>query len=406
MFATLKNETQFKRKLVADVVSRFGDSLDAIAFSWMVYALTKSAALTATTFAVNILVSVLLSPFSAALITNWNKKNIMVIGDLLRGSLVLMTEFLFYLGYLQPWMIIVTTALNSTIESFRQPAGKAAFPFIVSKEKYTDALSLSSALMPLAELIGMALAGIIIGLIGVTGALLIDALTFLFSAVMIATLVIPKPTIKEKLHPYLAFKKDTKEGFTYVASQKLILSICFAAAMINFTLTPIMALQTAYVAESLQLSALALSVMGIANGIGMVFGGLVVPKLVKIITRYQSLVMSLFGLCFSMIMHNALPLFNGFIWVGLFLTYLILGLSAGIANTIVQVVFMERVEEAFLARATGIMTSLCMVTMPIASFLSAWLVRYLHITNVFLIFGILSLIGSIVIINMKPLKKI
>lgn len=406
-YGELKTETQYLKKLTADLVSRFGDSLDAIAYSWMVYALTGSAALSAVTFAVNTLVSVILSPFSAALITNWNKKTIIVCCDIGRGLLVATTALLFYNGILQPWIIIMVTGINSTLEAFRNPAGTAVFPQIVPKEKYTLAMSLSGALSRGAELVGMGLAGVIISLLGVTWALLIDAGTFFFSAIVLSTLKLP-PHVKEAVKSaFNEFITNTKEGFAYVVKDKLALSICGTACFLNFALTPISALQTAYVNETLHLNAQALSVIGISLTLGMGAGSLLVPKLLDKITRFRLLFLGVLAISISFVSLFIIPMLSVvWIWVSLVVLFLVMGVGSALANTIVQVAFMEKIEKQYLVRVSGIMTSLCMAAMPLASFMSAGLAKAIDVSYVLLVFGILAVVGTIAALFIKPLRQL
>lgn len=406
-YSELKTEKQYLKKLVADLISRFGDSLDAIAYSWMVYVLTGSAALTAMTVAVNTLVSVLLSPFSAALITNWNKKAVIVCCDIGRGILVAVTALLFFTGILQPWMVITVTALNSTLEAFRNPAGTAIFPQIVAKEKYTLAMSLSGALSRAAELIGMGMAGVIVGLLGVTYALLIDAGIFFFSAIILSTIKLP-PHVKQAVkNAFTEFITNTKEGFAYALKNKTTLAICGTACFLNFSLTPISALQTAYVNESLRLDAKALSVIGVSLSLGMGLGSLLVPKLLELTTRFKLLFIGIFVISVSFILLFTIPNFSiVWIWVSLVILFLTMGVGTALSNTVVQVSFMEIIEPQYLARVSGIMSSLCMAAMPTASFISAALAKVISVPYILLLFGVLAIAGTIGSLFVKPLRQL
>lgn len=406
-YSELKTEKQFLKKLTADFVSRFGDSLDAIAYSWMVYVLTGSAALTAITFAVNTLVSVLLCPFSASLITNWNKKAVIVICDIGRGVLVTATALLFFTGVLQPWMIIAVTALNSTLESFRNPAGMSVYPQIVAKEKYTLAMSLSGALTRAAELIGTGMAGVIVSMLGVTWALLIDAGTFFFSAVVLSTLRLA-PHVKEAVkNAFIEFVENTREGFAYVRKNTVVLAICGVACFLNFTITPLSALETAYVNESLRLNAFALSVMGVSMTLGLALGSLVVPKLLENTTRFRLLFFGGVGASVCIASLAFIPKLSGlWIWIVLALANSAWGIFASLVGVVINVSFVEKTEEQFLARATGIMSSLCAAAMPVAAFLSAVLVKAIDVHYILLVFGILSLLGALCVPFIKPLRNL
>ena len=55
-------QKEYLKVIIANLISRFGDSLDAIAFTWLVYAITGSASWSASIFAMNQLPSILVQP--------------------------------------------------------------------------------------------------------------------------------------------------------------------------------------------------------------------------------------------------------------------------------------------------------------------------------------------------------
>lgn len=73
-YKELSSQTQFLKMVAANVVSRFGDSLDAIAFSWIMYQVTGSASLIAFILALNYLPNIFLMPFSGVLVDRFSKK--------------------------------------------------------------------------------------------------------------------------------------------------------------------------------------------------------------------------------------------------------------------------------------------------------------------------------------------
>lgn len=405
-YNSLKKETNFIKKLIADVVSRFGDSLDAVAYSWMVYILTGSASLTALTFAINTLVSVVLSPFSSALVTNWNKKRVIISGDIARGLLVALTALLFLSGTLTPWMVITITALNSFFEAFRNPAGSAIFPAIVSKENYASALSFSAGLTKVAEIVGMALAGVIIGLFGIAFVLFIDAVTFLFSASLLSTLRLQRHD-NTGTQSNKGFLDLTRDGIQYMSSNKTILSLCFVAAFLNFALTPLSSLQAAYVSESLQLGASSLSIMGGSLAIGMAVGSFLVPPFLKKWTSFQLLFIGMVGITIGFLFMYLIPSFSNHLKILLLsATFLFIGVNTALANTVIQISFMEKVHPDYLARAMGILTSAVLVATPIASLIIAISLNYFSVLSVILSFGILAVIATSLSLFVKPLRQL
>ena len=82
--------------------NRFGDSVDAVAFGWLIYALTGSGEWLAVILGVNYLPTVLLQPFTGAWVNYLNKKWVMVLCDFGRGLLVMLIALGFFQGCLSP----------------------------------------------------------------------------------------------------------------------------------------------------------------------------------------------------------------------------------------------------------------------------------------------------------------
>lgn len=72
-YRPLFSHRNFMKTIVGYNISRFGDSIDAIVFSWLLYEVTGSAAMIALILAVNYLPTVLLQPFAAALSERMHK---------------------------------------------------------------------------------------------------------------------------------------------------------------------------------------------------------------------------------------------------------------------------------------------------------------------------------------------
>ena len=63
-YRALVTQRQYCKLIVANLVGRFGDSLDAIAYSWLVYQVTGNAAMMAVLLTFNTLPGILLQPFA------------------------------------------------------------------------------------------------------------------------------------------------------------------------------------------------------------------------------------------------------------------------------------------------------------------------------------------------------
>ena len=408
-YKDLKTEKEYWKLFVANTISRLGDSIDAIAYSWMAYEITNSASWLAIIIGVNAIPTILFQPLVGALVERINQKKLMVLTDLGRGLIVFLTALFLITGDLTAWILLIFTFLNSTLEAFRMPVGMAVYPKIISKEKYTLATSLNQSISQIAQIIGMAATGFIIGLMGTGGAIMIDATTFIISGIILSFLKLKQSTSSEKME--LSFKNyviDLKEGLHYFKSHKLVLVICLLGSLMNVIVFPIGSFQAVYINDPLGLAAIALSVSSIAFSLGMALTSYLYPKMSKHIPRYK-LFLGSWGVL--MVLLIALSL-NGphfiptVIWIMLFLTFFLSGCSLALLNIVANVSFMEHVEENYLARIGGLFNSMVMLATPIASFFFALIAKFLNISQIFLLTGISGMILLIVMCFNQTLKKL
>ncbi|MDU6359685.1 MAG: MFS transporter [Clostridiales bacterium] len=408
-YKDLKTEKEYWKLFVANTISRLGDSIDAIAYSWMAYEITNSASWLAIIIGVNAIPTILFQPLVGALVERINQKKLMVLTDLGRGLIVFLTALFLITGDLTAWILLIFTFLNSTLEAFRMPVGMAVYPKIISKEKYTLATSLNQSISQIAQIIGMAATGFIIGLMGTGGAIMIDATTFIISGIILSFLKLKQSTSSEKME--LSFKNyviDLKEGLHYFKSHKLVLVICLLGSLMNVIVFPIGSFQAVYINDTLGLAAIALSVSSIAFSLGMALTSYLYPKMSKHIPRYK-LFLGSWGVL--MVLLIALSL-NGphfiptVIWIMLFLTFFLSGCSLALLNIVANVSFMEHVEENYLARIGGLFNSMVMLATPIASFFFALIAKFLNISQIFLLTGISGMILLIVMCFNQTLKKL
>ena len=179
---------EYRKMILSGMINRFGDSIDAIAFTWLVYQLTQSAAWSAIVYALNTLPNVVVQPFAGALVEKMNKKHVFVATHLLRAAVIAAFACLYRAELVNPVVMAVFTLVITTIESVNLPAASAFTVKVVRKEHMTTAMSLYTMLTGAASLAGTGAAGIIIAAFGISSAMFIDVLTFLIAAVLIGSM--------------------------------------------------------------------------------------------------------------------------------------------------------------------------------------------------------------------------
>lgn len=105
--------------VTAKIISRFGDSVDSIAYSWMVYLLTGSELLMGTLYAINFVPGIAFSMFTGVLVDRWSKKKVVIVTNAGRGITVTVTALLYFIGDLQSWHLFILR--SSTLRSNASP---------------------------------------------------------------------------------------------------------------------------------------------------------------------------------------------------------------------------------------------------------------------------------------------
>ena len=141
----------YRKLILSNVVNRFGDSIDSIAFTWIVYQITHSAAWSAIVFGVNFLPNVVVQPFAGAIVEKMDKKKVLIITNLLRSIVITAFVALYISGHIGPVVMVVITLIITTIESFDRPAASAFTANVIRKEHMTAGISLNKMLSSAAK---------------------------------------------------------------------------------------------------------------------------------------------------------------------------------------------------------------------------------------------------------------
>jgi len=390
------------RLYLANVISRFGDSIDAIAFSYLVFQLTGSKLLLASIFIVNVLPNILFSTFAGAIVDFYSKKKIIIFGDLLRGAIVIGAAMLYKAGMLETWHLYAFTFLNSTIESFVSPCKFATIPKLIDEEYYLQVNSTFQSIQGIVEVLGLGIAGALIVALGIEGVMLIDAATFITSGFIIMTVLFPKE--EKKAFTFDGYRESYKEGVTYVVKHKAILGLIVSAALINFFLSPFNALLPAYVEEVLKMGPEGISFLSVCISIGGIFGGIIAGIIGKKVGP-KGLIVS--GLALLSVFYVVLGLphyisiFNSLVIIGI--DAALLAAMASLAGAGLRTFSMTTIEKDKLARVGGVMSMFMLCASPLGAFLAGLAVVIMPLSLMIIIFG--SMIMFAVLIPVFTLKS-
>ncbi|MFV0379712.1 MAG: MFS transporter [Anaerorhabdus sp.] len=407
-YKDLYKERNFLKYTIGNAVSRFGDSIDSVAFSILVYQITGSASLMALLLGVNFIPNVIIQPFTGVIVDYLDKKNIQVITNILRALAVLTAVLLYINNSLEVIHLFILTFTISCTECFQAPASKAMLPLLLDDEKYTIGLSLQESLNKSSELLGLMLAPVIIGLIGVKGALLIDFATFIICMIMMVLINYPKEVIEKKTISFKQIFIDFKEGIAYVSQIKIVMCICVFSCAINFFLVAFNSLQTPFVYDILKMGASGLSLLGIATTLGMFVGSALYPKIEDKINHLVLFTVS--GILISMLhvglvmAANESSMIISYIYLGA--GAFISGVNLAIVNLMSSVTMAKSIKQEYMGRVYSVLYSISGAAMPVASFIVAAIVLQINITVLIGATGICSALVFVLLSFAKSMKQL
>lgn len=385
-YKDILQQKEYLKIILAGLINRFGDSIDVIAFTWLVYAITGSAAWSAAVAAVNQLPSVFLQPFAGALVEGMEKKRLMVATDIIRGAITVGTAALYLGNRLSPWVLLGFTLANSTVEAFRLPASLAITPKVLEEKYYEFGTSLNSTLSRAIELIGLGAAGIVIGIFGAGAAIAIDGASFFGSAWILSFLHVKEGSLRKGKLPIKEYMATLKDGFCYLKGQPVIRNFCLFAIFNNAITVPLSALQMPLIQEVLGQGEGLLSVFSIALTVGMGIGSFLYPFIRPLLS-----VRALFVGCgllmgagtYSYTLAEWFPAQTAAIYGLAIAASILIGISVSVLNSALSVQFMKAVRPEYLARVGSIFNAGASAAMPAASFLVSGITAFCPVAEIF-----------------------
>src|SRR5215470_16359241 len=209
-----------RRLWLAQLVSVFGDFLAIFAvLSYVSFNLHATAA-QVTLITVSFMIPfAIIGPVAGVFVDRWNVKRTMIASDLIRAGLAIALVFA---GSL--FQVYAILFLLSAVSAFFVPAQSVTLRSVVPPEGLLSANALIQQAFQVMRIIGPALAGAMVGWFGASSCYYLDSLSFLFSASMIATLVINREpaAVSKDSHPLKSVLNDLMDGVKFIFTHATI----------------------------------------------------------------------------------------------------------------------------------------------------------------------------------------
>lgn len=222
----LRRNRSFRQLWLGQVVSQMGDWFDTIALYTIILNLTGSGADVGLLLVARFVPSFLCGPISGVVADRFSRRTIMIVSDVARAVVVL--GFLFVRRADQLWIIYVLTIFQLSLSTFFEPAKTAAIPSIVEDRDLLSANAISSVTWSVMLTLGAAIGGVITGWFGTNAAFILDAFSYVLSALLIASIRLPKRQKRERRKLSISEAvgiTETVEGIRYVKNRPRVFAL-------------------------------------------------------------------------------------------------------------------------------------------------------------------------------------
>jgi MFS family permease len=214
-------------------ISNLGSSVTVFALPLLTYKLTGSAVNLALSPAATFLPYLLFGLVIGAWVDRLDRKRLMISVDLLQALVIASIPLADALGALSVWWIYAAGFISSTLTIGFHAAEFAAIPSLVSQSDLVTANGRIQASYSAASVIGPILAGALVAFLPLSTLLLIDAASFLVSAVMLA-MIARRFNSAERAERSSSMRADIAEGLRYVLGHPVLRNISIMMALVNF----------------------------------------------------------------------------------------------------------------------------------------------------------------------------
>lgn len=264
----------FRRYLLGLTATAIGTWSYQVTASVLVFRLTGSALLVGVVTSAQFVGTVLLVPWSGSAADRFDRRRLLVslqlFGAVVSGALALAA----FLDVVTAGMVIVASVLLGLGLAFNTPALHAMIPQLVASDEIDVAVAANSLVFNFARAVGPVLAAAVIAVAGVSAALVVNTMSFVFFAIALASLR-PRSTVYDRPERTSFFS-----SFREMWLDREIRLLLVAVAAVSISIDPATTLAPAFVADVFRTDEAATGVVVAAFGLGAVVAAMaVVPRL-------------------------------------------------------------------------------------------------------------------------------
>jgi MFS family permease len=301
---SLLRHPDFLKLWTAETVSVFGSAITQLALP-----LIAATYLQVTPFEFGLLTTIEFLPFilfslpAGVWVDRLRRRPILIVGDLGRAVAIASIPIAFYFDALTIWQLYVVGFVTGCFTVFFDIAYQSYLPSVVERDQLVDGNSKLEITRSAAQILGPGAAGILIGLLKAPFAMLLDSLSYLWSAAFLFWIRRPEPAVEphdEAAHgPKPSMRQEIAVGLRYVTGHRWLRSIAATTGISNFFSNVLGAILILYLVRERDLGPAAIGIAFSIGSVGVLIAALVTTAATRRLGVGRMLVISAIGFSVS-----------------------------------------------------------------------------------------------------------
>ncbi|GIG66301.1 MFS transporter [Phytomonospora endophytica] len=389
-------EPAYLRYIAGQTVSIVGDQVWYVALSWAAVQLASPAA-AGVVLAVSAIPRLALMLFGGVFVDRFGPRKLMIGSDAVRAAIVLCAAGV-ALWSPSIALLVVVSLVFGAADAIFMPAAGAMQPRLLSKEQYSSGAALRELTSRAALTLGAPLGGVLVAVGGLPLAALVDAVTFILSAVMLWT-VRPRPAEGETA-PAKKTTTALRDGLAYLRRNRLVGGLVLTSLLLNLGFVGPMNVGLALVSDERGWGSRGIGLLLAGFGIGAAASALVLLK-VKPKGRLGYLLAAgavIEGVCMAGLG------FAGSLTLGVIATFTA-GIVAGLLGVTTSSLVQTNTDDAYRGRVSSVSMFANLGVTPLAIAATGVAVDAFGLEATFTASALMSLAAAVLTLAMRQLRR-
>lgn len=393
-------EPNFRTYMIGQAISLVGTFLQITAQGWVVWELTGSNVALGTVTVLSTLPVLLFGPWAGAWADRFDRRKLLILTQVIAMLCAFILAALVQTSLIELWHLYVLAFVLGIVTALDMPAQSAFIGDLTGMGDFRAAMNLNAMFLQVSRIIGPAIAGIIVGLLGAATAFWLNGLSF--AAVIVSLMLVRAEQVRSPQGATNAISAFV-DGIRYLRTQPRLQDlIAFVVLITFFSMSIMMNIMPAIADTVLNGDASTLGMLMAASGAGAFVGTAVLlplaqaQKRIGVIVGYSVVWMGAWLVFLSQMTWTPLAM------VGIFM----LALAAPTVFTTATIMLQMMAPSDMRARMMSMFTMLTFGLQPFAALLVGYSADTLGVPNAVLINGVLLMMGALAVMALRaPLRQ-